>query len=107
MPDPFTMAEVRAAAKVVGRYRSTWEARGWHRPAWINRQRVRGRKSGEVRRDKTQARDREIVNAILGGQTMRKVAEQFGITTPRVHQIMGRDAPLFRPVRGRPSINVK
>ena len=30
----------------VERCRARWEVRGWHRPAWIARQRARGRRRG-------------------------------------------------------------
>ena len=101
---PFTLAEVRACAKVVERYRRTWEARGWHHPNWINRQRARGRKGNQARRAKTASRDQEIVNAILGGRPMREVARERGLAVGTVHYIMGRDCPLFQPTRGRPKL---
>ena len=92
---PFTLSEVSAAAKVVERYRREWAARGWHHPAWIGRQRSRGRKSGKVRRAKTQDRDRAIVNAILWGQSMRRTASEYGLTRQAVLYIFRRDAGLF------------
>ena len=45
---PFTVAEVRGIVTSVWRYRLKWNADG-HDPAWLQRQRVRGEKSGRVR----------------------------------------------------------
>lgn len=44
---PMDDAEVQRIAGHVERYREQWKARGWHAPAWIERQRRRGRKGGQ------------------------------------------------------------
>ena len=48
---PLDLGELSGIAKSVERYRARWAARGWHRPAWIERQAARGRrpKRGKLR----------------------------------------------------------
>ena len=39
--DPLPLSEIEAMAKEITRYRAGWAANGWHKPAWIERQRAR------------------------------------------------------------------
>ena len=47
---PLPLQEMKATARSVEKYRERWEARGWHSPRWIQRQKWRGMQSGKVRR---------------------------------------------------------
>ncbi len=51
---PLPLSDVQATARSIERYRARWSARGWHKPAWLESRKRRGRaggiKSGEVRR---------------------------------------------------------
>ena len=95
-PDPMRLAEVRASAYSV----ATWvwselseivPARG-HGPLDHSSiaQSWRGTWSGESRRRETQARDREIVQAVKRGESMRAVAAEFDLTVSTIHWIVGR-----------------
>lgn len=89
------ISEVRAIAKSVERYRSQWEARGWHRPPWIARQAARGRlggiMSGQARRERTRDRDEAIVAAVASGQSKRAVAKVYGLNEGTVRHIVARE----------------
>ena len=89
------ISEVRATAKSVERYRSQWEARGWHRPRWIARQAARGRlggvMSGQARRERTRDRDEAILAAVAGGQSKRAVAKLFGLNEGTIRYIVARE----------------
>lgn len=88
--------EIRATARSVERYRRRWEAAGWHRPAWIESRRRRGRRggieSGIARRQRTQERDSAIVTAIEKGQSTRAIAKLHGLTHKGVAYIVARDS---------------
>ena len=89
------ISEIRAIAKSVERYRSQWEARGWHRPPWIARQAARGRlggiMSGQARRERTRDRDEAIVAAVASGQSKRAVAKVYGLNEGTVRYIVARE----------------
>ena len=88
------ISELRAIAKSVERYRSQWEARGWHRPRWIAHQAARGRlggvTSGRARRERTHDRDEAILAAVAGGQSKRAVAKLFGLNEGTIRYIVAR-----------------
>ena len=94
--------ELADIARSIERYRQKWERDGWHKPAWLERQRVRGGRggvaSGQARRAATADRDKEIVAAVMAGASMRAVASAHGLTHPAVLKIVRREAPLFAPV---------
>ena len=89
------ISEVRATAKSVERYRSQWEARGWHRPRWIARQAAWGRlggvMSGEARSERTRDRDDAILAAVAGGQSKRAVAKLFNLNEGMIRYIVARE----------------
>ena len=95
-PDPLHASEVRTSAYSV----STWV---WSRLNEITpkkseqqldhssiAQSWRGTWSGVSRRRETQARDREIVQAVKRGESMRAVAAEFDLTVSTIHWIVGR-----------------
>jgi len=97
---PLDAVEVSGIAKSVERYRTRWVAAGRfytaaERSAWGQ---ARGVRSGQARRKRTEARDREIVEAVLGGESMQAVAENHGLQRMQVWRIVNRDAPLFQSV---------
>ena len=47
----------------------------------------RGKQSGVARRKRTAGRDIGIVRAVLGGQSMRSVAREFGVSLTTVHRV--------------------
>ena len=95
-PDRLPFAEVRASAYSV----STWV---WSEFAEIIpskgkgpldhssiAQSWRGTWSGESRRRETHERDREIVQAVEHGESMRAVAGEFDLAVSTIHWIVGR-----------------
>ena len=56
---PLAPVEVVHIVHHVERYRDEWEAAGWYRPDWIERQRARGRRSGAARSER--ADDRALI----------------------------------------------
>ena len=89
--------EIAGIARSVERYRRKWIAQGRfyskaERTAWG---RERGIRSGLARRQRTQDRDQAIVQAVIGGQSMRSVARERGLHHRTVEKIVDRDAPLF------------
>ena len=50
-------------------------------------------------------RDESIVQAVLNGDPMRRVAVRFGLNLYAIQNIVCRDIPLFRPRRGKPPKN--
>ncbi|MDE0385815.1 MAG: replication initiation protein [Defluviicoccus sp.] len=47
----YTVAEVQASARMIEKYRERWAANGWHKPAWIERQKARSAKqTGQARK---------------------------------------------------------
>ena len=94
---PLDDVEVTGIARSVERYRARWIADGRfyapeERSAWGQ---ARGRKGGMARRQEVQDRDRAIVEAVTGGQSMRSVAREHGLALRTVQHVMQRDAPLF------------
>ena len=77
---PLGAGEVAGAVKSVnGHYRAQWRARGWHQPAFLERQRSHGRKSGEARRAAIAERDRRIVARLDAGESTRQAAAAEGV----------------------------
>ena len=94
---PLDPPEVVGIARSVERYRRRWIKQGrfysmTERTAWG---RDRGIKSGEVRRKRTQERDRAIVQLALAGTTQRAIARVTGVDEKMVRHVLRRDAPLF------------
>lgn len=90
---PLDAAEVAGIVKSVnGHYRAQWRARGWHRPGFIKRQqkrgrrntseqqRVKGRRSGEARREAVAARDRRLLALLEAGESTRAAAAAEGVS---------------------------
>ena len=94
---PLDAGEVSGIARSVERYRAGWIAAGRfyteaERSAWGQ---ARGVRSGQARRKRTESRDRLIVEAVLGGCSMRSVAKAHKIDPSTVSRIVNRDAPLW------------
>ena len=56
----FPDSEIRGIARSVERYREQW-AGEWHSPQFIGHQKARGKRSGKVRRKRTEIRDAFIL----------------------------------------------
>ena len=98
---PLGLSEVAGIARSVERYRRRWIQQGKfysmaERTSWG---RERGIKSGEVRRKRTQERDRAIVQLALAGESNSVIARVIGVDRKMVRHVLRRDAPLF----GRPA----
>ena len=87
---PLDYLELRGIARSVERYRLEWQARGWHLPAWIERQRNRGKRSGQARRIKTADRDRLIVDLHRQGHSQPMIAQEVGMTQQGVGRVLKR-----------------
>ena len=90
---PLPYSEIRATARSVEKYRERWKAHGWHCPAWIERQRLRGRASGKARRKRTEGRDALIIRLRSKGLKQWQIAEAVGVsqqTVSRVNQVYQR-----------------
>ena len=100
---PLDSGEVSGIARSVERYRTRWIARGQfsevgnrERSAWGRERGIKGGvASGKARRKRTESRDREIVTAVLRGQSIRKTARAYALGVKTVWHIVRRDAPLF------------
>ena len=95
---PLDAGEVSGIARSVERYRAGWIAAGRfyteaERSAWGQ---VRGIRSGQARRKRTEARDRSIVGDRIAGLSIRAIASKHGIGAMTVHDVLRRDAPLLR-----------
>ena len=84
------ISEVRATVASVEKYRARWEAQGWHRPDWIERQRARQRRQVEARRAKTAERDAAIHADRAAGMTLRALAAKYGLSAEGVRKILAR-----------------
>ena len=107
LPYPLGDVELRGIARSVERYRKRWGANGWHQPAFLERQAHRGRRggkaSGKARRERHQARDADILQAIGDGMSMRAVARQFGLSEGAVRHIAKRaDRCVTKPTQVDP-----
>ena len=94
---PLDWCEVKATAKSIERYRCQWEAAGrfYSEAERSEHGRRRGLASGKARRQRTATRDTAIVDAVLGGESMRSVAKRLGIKSKEtVRHIVERDAPM-------------
>ena len=96
---PLDQGEVSGIAKSVERYRSGWIKRGQFGPvgdversAWG---RAMGLKGGQVRRKRTRARDREIVQDRIAGLSGRAIARKHGVDEKMVRHVIARDAPIM------------
>ena len=103
-PHAFTVAELGEVVASVLRRRAEWRDRdgGWHDPDWIARQRLRGarnssnqqaakgRRSGEVRRERTQDRDRRILALLDTGCGVRQIGRAEGLPRSTVSDIRTR-----------------
>lgn len=97
---PFPASEVEGIARSIERYRRQWIERGRfytkaERQAWG---RERGIRSGQARRKRLEARDREIVGDRIAGLSIRIIARKHNLAGRTVHHILSRDVPLL--VRG-------
>ena len=100
-PHTYSSAELADTVAWVLRQRARWRIHGWHSEEWIKRQQIRGRRndsaqqvlkgirSGEARRRKTQERDARILQA-LKAQGLRQVARAFGLHHTTVIDIRDR-----------------
>jgi len=91
----YTVAEVQASARMIETYRERWAANGWHKPAWIEKQRRVAGSGMAKRRTKTADRDAGIVEAVAAGRSMLAVARDYDLDESTVRHIVARDAPLF------------
>ena len=94
---PLDAGEVSGIAKSVERYRTRWIAAGRfyteaERSAWGH---DRGVRSGQARRKRTKARDREIVRDRVAGMSLRTIAAKHGIDYRAAWHVLNRDAPLL------------
>ena len=101
-PHSFTAAELQDVVRSVLRRRAEWRGRGWHAPEWIARQSLRGARnsaeqqalkgvrSGQARRERTQERDRRILEALEAGWGVREVARAENIPRSTVSDIRTR-----------------
>ena len=112
-PHAFTVAELGEVVASVLRRRAEWRDRdgGWHDPDWIARQRLRGarnssdqqaakgRRSGEVRRERTQDRDRRILNLLDAGWGVRQIGRAENLPRSTVSDIRTRRVSGEQPHR--------
>ena len=94
---PLDAGEVSGIAKSVERYRARWVAQGKFyseadRSAWG---RERGIKSGQARRERTETRDREIIQDRVAGMSLREIGRKHQCSYEAVRRIIVRDAPLL------------
>ncbi len=89
---PLPLSEVQATAKSVEKYRKGWVAKGWHKPAWLKKQKRLGKKGGlasaRVRQFMADERKVHAVRMRREGMTLQKIADNLGITKGRVSQIL-------------------
>ena len=89
---PLAAAEVAGIVKSInGHYRAQWRARGWHRADFLahqadlgrrntsEQQRVKGRRSGEMRRAAVSDRDRRLLALLEAGESTRAAAAAEGV----------------------------
>jgi len=88
---PYTVSEMRATARYIERRRARWERDGWHKPAWLAKQRNIALIGGEKRRAGKADRDLAIIKAVADGMSMRAVARLHGLTVSTVHYIAHRE----------------
>ena len=86
-----TGGDVRAAVRGIERYRAQWAAAGWHSRRFRERQSARGRRSGDVRRERVAERDARIRAAAAAGQPVRSIAELEGISRSQTYRVLARD----------------
>lgn len=94
---PFLASEVAGIARSIERYRRQWIERGRfytaaERQAWG---RERGIRSGQARRKRVEARDREIVQDRVAGLSIREIASKREISRNAVHNVLLREVPLL------------
>ena len=87
---PLPENEVRGIARSVSRYRDRWIAQGRF-GVDIAAQAWRGRRSGQARRKKTEARDRSIVWYHMEGLTQVQNARAVGVHQVTVSRVLKRD----------------
>ena len=98
---PLDAGEISGIAKSVERYRAKWIAAGRfyteaERSAWGRSMGLKGGlASGRARRKRVESRDRQIVEAVLAGCSMRSIARKLGLRLSTVQHIVARDASLF------------
>ena len=63
----------------------------------------RGRRSGMWRRFRTTGRDAEIKRLVRLGNSMRSIADLYGLSVGAVHYIVHRDVEVVQSVYGRPT----
>ena len=102
VPHAFTEAEFGEVVASVLRRRDEWRDNGWHDPDFLLRQGLRGkrnrreqqaakgRRSGDVRRERNQDRDRRILDRLAAGLSLRQVAQLFGLHYTTVRDIQQR-----------------
>lgn len=87
---PLPESGLRGIVRAVLKYRAGWEAAGWHKPAWIERQRRRGKRGGKVSgrvRAATAARRRERALQMRSeGLTYRAIGEALGCSVGAAHR---------------------
>lgn len=93
----FPASEVEGIARSIERYRRQWIERGRfytaaERQAWG---RERGIRSGQARRKRTLARDREMVQDRIDGLSLRSIGRKHGVDKKMVQYVLKRDAPLL------------
>ena len=96
---PLDPGEVSGIAKSVERYRVRWIARGQfaevgdlERSAWGQK---RGVRSGQTRRKRTEARDRQIIEDRIAGLSIRGIARKHDVWIRTVQRVLARDFSLL------------
>ena len=97
---PLDPPEVAGIARSVERYRRKWIQRGQFGPVGDQERsdwgRQRGIRSGLARRKRTQDRDQAIVQAWLGGASIRALSRLHGIARTAIRNILQREVPLWQ-----------
>ena len=87
---PLDHAEALAIAGSVNRIQRKNLDSGQTQRRFAFIQSCRGKRSGKARRERVAERDAEIVQAVAGGASMRKVAGMYGLTAGAVHYVVRR-----------------
>ena len=97
---PLPEAALRGIVRAVLKYRVGWEAAGWHRPSWIERQRARGRRSGKVRAAIAERRRERALELRAEGLTVGEIASALGVHRTTVWRMLHEPTPMMSGFRG-------
>lgn len=87
---PLCESELRHLVKSVIRISRRNLERGQTQRGLTAIQAARGRKSGQARRSRTAERDAAIIQAVLGGRSIRKTAYRYSLSKTAIHHILKR-----------------